>query len=56
MTKAEYIAASNAAKEAMWIKKFITELGMVPSIVSPITLYCNNRGAIAQTKEPRSRQ
>ena len=25
--EAEYIAASDAAKEAVWIKKFVTELG-----------------------------
>ena len=31
-TEAEYIAASEAAKEAIWIKKFITELEVVPSI------------------------
>ena len=55
-TEAEYIAASEAAKEAVWIKKFITELGVVPSIVSPIPLYCDNNGAIAQAKEPRSHQ
>ena len=29
---------------------------MVPSIVHPILLYCDNNGAIAQTKEPRSHQ
>ena len=55
-TKSEYIAATEAAKEAVWIKKFITELGVVPSIVHPILLYCDNNGAIAQTKEPRSHQ
>ena len=55
-TEAEYIATSNAAKEAVWIKKFITELGVVPSIVNPIPLYCDNNRAIAQTKEPRSHQ
>nr|GEX17597.1 putative retrotransposon protein [Tanacetum cinerariifolium] len=30
-TEAEYIAASEAAKEAVWIRKFIDELGVVPS-------------------------
>ena len=55
-TEAEYIAASEAAKEAVWIRKFITELGVVPSIADPIELYCDNNGAIAQAKEPRSYQ
>ncbi|PKI51369.1 hypothetical protein CRG98_028230, partial [Punica granatum] len=55
-TKAEYIAASNAAKEAVWIKKFVTELAVVPSISDPVDLYCDNNGAIAQAKEPRSHQ
>ena len=55
-TEAEYIAASDAAKEAVWIKKFITGLGIVPSISDPVDLYCDNNGAIAQAKEPRSHQ
>jgi hypothetical protein len=55
-TEAEYIAASEAAKEAVWIKKFISELGVVPSVDEPIQLYCDNTGAIAQSKEPRSHQ
>ena len=55
-TEAEYIAASEAAKEAVWMKKFITELGVVPGIVDPIPLLCDNNGAIAQAKEPRSHQ
>ncbi|KAK8584146.1 hypothetical protein V6N12_068394 [Hibiscus sabdariffa] len=55
-TEAEYIAASEAAKEAVWIKKFITELGVVPSISDAMELYCDNNGAIAQAKEPRSHQ
>ena len=55
-TKAEYIAASNAAKKAVWIKKFINALGVVPSIADPVDLYCDNNGAIAQAKEPRSHQ
>ena len=56
MTKAEYIAASDAAKEAVWLKKFITDLGVVPMISDPIPLLCDNNGGIAQEKEPRSHQ
>ena len=55
-TEAEYIAAFDTTKEAVWIKKFINELGVVPSIVGPIPLYCDNNGAIAQAKEPWSHQ
>ena len=55
-TEAEYIAASEAAKEAMWIRKFIQELEVVPSIESPITIYCDNSGAVANAVEPRTHQ
>ncbi|KAL3626856.1 hypothetical protein CASFOL_029263 [Castilleja foliolosa] len=52
-TEAEYIAASEAAKEGVWMKKFISELGVVPSAAKSVVLYCDNSGAIAQAKEPR---
>ena len=55
-TESEYIAASEVAKEVVWIRKFIAELGVVPSIVDLISLYCDNNGAIAQAKEPWSHQ
>ncbi|KAM1726180.1 hypothetical protein ACFX12_016980 [Malus domestica] len=55
-TEAEYVAAAEAGKEAFWMMKFITELGVVPTITSPVTLYCDNNGAIAQAKEPRAHQ
>ncbi|KAD6119012.1 hypothetical protein E3N88_10283 [Mikania micrantha] len=53
-TESEYIVASDAAKEAAWIKKFIADLDVVPSIRKPIEIFCDNTGAIAQAKEPRS--
>ncbi|VFQ85135.1 unnamed protein product [Cuscuta campestris] len=56
ITEAEYMAAAEATKEGVWIKKFISELGVVPSINDPIPLFCDNTGAIAQAKEPRSHQ
>ena len=53
-TEAEYIVASEAAKEAVWMKKFITELGVAPEIKNPVPLYCDHTRAIAQAKESRS--
>ena len=55
-TKAEYIATSDATTEAVWIKNFVFRLGVVPSITNPVDVYCDNNGAIAQAKEPRSHQ
>ena len=55
-TEAEYIGASEAPKETVWIRKIIAELGVVPSISGLVDLYCDNNGAIAQAKEPRSHQ
>ena len=49
-TEAEYITPSDAAKEAVWLKKFITDLGVFPTISDPIPLLCDNNGAIAQAK------
>jgi hypothetical protein len=54
MIDAEYIAASEATKEAVWIRNFVFELGVVPSASSPMDLYCDNSGAIVQAKEPRA--
>ena len=51
--EAEYIAPSEAAKEGDWMKQFMIDLGVVPSVLSPMTLFCDNTGAIALAKEPR---
>ncbi|GJR62688.1 retrotransposon protein, putative, ty1-copia subclass [Tanacetum coccineum] len=48
---AEYIAAFDASKEAVWIRKFIFGLGVVPTIEEPINMYCDNTGAIAIAKD-----
>ena len=52
--EAEYIAASEVAKEAVWLKNFLLDLEVVPSAQSAITLYCDNSGAVANAKKPRS--
>ena len=51
--EAEYMAASEAAQEAVWMKEFITDLGVIPNASGPIKLFCDNTGAIALAKEPR---
>ena len=51
--ESEYIAASEASKEAIWLKNFIGDLGVVPSIKEPMEIFCDNEGAVALTKEPR---
>ena len=38
------------------MRKFLIELGVVPNASSPLELYCDNSGAIAQAKEPRNHQ
>ena len=53
-TEAKYVVASEAVKEAIWMRKFLGELDSVPSAQHPLPLYCDNNGAIAQAKEPRS--
>ncbi|GKB89275.1 hypothetical protein Tco_0961547 [Tanacetum coccineum] len=47
----EYIAAFDASKEAVWVRKFISGLDVVPTIEKPINIYCDNTGAIAIAKE-----
>ncbi|KAA0037509.1 gag/pol protein [Cucumis melo var. makuwa] len=52
--EAEYVAACEAAKEAVWLRKFLHDLEVVPNMNLPITLYCDNSGVVTNSKEPRS--
>ena len=51
--EAEYIAASEAANEGVWMKEFISDLGGIPSASGPMKIFCDNNGAIALAKESR---
>ena len=53
-TEVEYVTTSEASKEMVWIKKFLEEIGVVPSALDPVEIYCDNSGVMAQAKEPRS--
>ncbi|GJR38943.1 hypothetical protein Tco_1214627 [Tanacetum coccineum] len=49
--EAEYIVAFDASKEAVWVRKFISGLGVVPTIENLINIYCDNTGAIVIANE-----
>ncbi|GJT99494.1 retrotransposon protein, putative, ty1-copia subclass [Tanacetum coccineum] len=51
--ESEYIAACEASKEAIWMKNFIGDLGVVPTVQDPIEILCDNESAVALTKEPK---
>ena len=49
-----YVLASEAAKEAVWLKNFLSDMEIVPNMDKAITLYCDNSGAVANSREPHS--
>jgi hypothetical protein len=48
-TEAEYMAATHAVKEALWLRTLISEV--MGDITGPTTLYLDNQGAIALAKD-----
>jgi len=56
--EAEYIAASDAAREAWWIREIIRSLAISDLSIRPIQISMDNRGAIDLTSSlgtPRSK-
>nr|GEW85637.1 hypothetical protein [Tanacetum cinerariifolium] len=49
--EAEYIASFDASKEVVWVRKFISRLGVVHTIEEPISMYCDNTKAITIANE-----
>ncbi|GJV70187.1 retrotransposon protein, putative, ty1-copia subclass [Tanacetum coccineum] len=49
--EAKYIAAYDASKEAVWVRKFISGLGVVLTIEEPINMYCDNTREITIANE-----
>ena len=52
--EAEYVTACEVVKEVVWLKKFLSDLGVMRMEQVPITLFCDNSGAVAQSKDPRN--
>jgi hypothetical protein len=53
-THAEYVAASDASKEAVWTRGFLNELSVLDSRLQqgPVPLFIDNMSAIKLTKNP----
>ncbi|GJW69161.1 hypothetical protein Tco_0123585 [Tanacetum coccineum] len=49
--EAEYIAASEAEIEVVWIRKFISRLGIVPTINELIKMFCDNSATLLIANE-----
>ena len=45
--EAEYVETLEAAKEAVWLRKFLMELGVIAKVVDRMILYCDNSGVVA---------
>ena len=52
--EAEYVTACEVVKEAVQHKKFLSDLGVLRVEQVPITLFCDNSGAVVQSKDPRN--
>ena len=50
-TEAEYIAATEACKEVLWLQMFLDELGFAPTEAT--TLQCDNQSAIALCRDSK---
>ena len=49
----EYLAASEATHEGVWMKEFISDLGVIPSASGPTKIFRDNTRAIALANESR---
>lgn len=47
------MAAYEAAKKVVWLKKFIMDLQVIPNVEHPNIFYCDNSGAATQSKKPK---
>ncbi|GKE48932.1 hypothetical protein Tco_1480190 [Tanacetum coccineum] len=54
--ESEYITAYEASKESIWMKNFIGDLGVIPTVQDPIEILCDNESADALTKEPKDHE
>jgi hypothetical protein len=50
--EAEYMAETQAAKEAIWLRRLLLELGYTGPDVQTVRIYADNQGSMALAKNP----
>ena len=50
------MVVSEAVKEGVWMKQFMTDFGVVSSVLNLIIMFCDNMGVIVLVKELRFRK
>ncbi|CCO30980.1 Retrovirus-related Pol polyprotein from transposon TNT 1-94 Includes: RecName: Full=Protease [Rhizoctonia solani AG-1 IB] len=53
-TEAEYVAAASAARELIWVRGFLSELGFTQN--GPTVVYTDNQSSMALSKNPGNHQ
>ncbi|XP_072084630.1 secreted RxLR effector protein 161-like [Arachis hypogaea] len=51
--EAEFVACFEAINQALWLRNFISGLGIVDSIARPLKIYCDNSAAVFFSKNDR---
>jgi hypothetical protein len=50
--EAEYMASAQAAREAIWLRTMLKELGYHNLVASPVVLHSDSQGSIGLSKNP----
>ena len=48
--EAEFVACYEAMIHALWIRNFISKLGVVDTITKPLKIYCDNSATVFFSK------
>ena len=51
--EAEFVACFEATIQALWLRNFISGLGVVDTITKPLKMYCDNSAAVFFSKNDR---
>ena len=48
-----YVACSSTIHEAVWLRRFLQDIGVVKTTFEPVTLYCDSMDALAYIKDSK---